>query len=239
MMFQPPIQRLATAGLAAFLIAGSVAGCRPEDPTRVAGWSMIDPAQRHAIGVTREPEYMKVSVPRGSHGLTPSQKAQVVEFAQRARAADAGNTKMAIAAPAGSNNEVESAYAVEEIRHLINESGVPETSVSLQAYRAEGERAAPVRIGFFRYVVDAPECGHWPTNLAREPENIPYPNFGCATQRNFANQVANPADLVEPRSETDRSSERRDETWGKYVRGEHTGADRSSGKDEKLEPIGR
>lgn len=239
MMYTAPIKRLAATAVAGIAIAGGVAGCRPEDPTRVAGWSMIDPAQRHAINVSREPERMNVAVPRGSYGLNPSQRAQVAEFAQRARAADAGNTKLAIAAPAGSANEVESSRAVEEIRHLFNESGIPETSITLQAYRAEGERAAPVRVAFFRYVVDAPECGHWPTNLAREPENIPYPNFGCATQRNFANQVANPADLVEPRSETDRSSERRDTTWGKYVKGDHTGAERSSGNDEKLDPIGR
>lgn len=214
----------------------ALAGCRPEDPTRVAGWSMIDPAQRHAIGVTREPEYLNVSVPRGSGGLNPAQRAQVLEFAGRARAADAGNTKLAIASPAGSANEIEAAAAVEEVRHLFNEAGIADTAVSLQTYRAEGGRSSPVRIGFFRYVVQAPECGHWPTNLARESQNIPYPNFGCATQRNFANQVANPADLVEPRSETDRSSERRDTQWGKYVKGETTGAQRSS--DEKTDDIG-
>lgn len=234
MMSQKPVQCLAVAMLASVALAG----CRPEDPTRVAGWSMIDPAQRHAIGVSREPEYLNISVPRGSRGLNPAQRAQVAEFADRARAADAGNTKLAIAAPAGSANEVEAAAAVEEIRHLFNESGIPDTSVALQAYRSEGGHSSPVRLAFFRYVVQAPECGHWPKNLAREPENIPYANFGCATQRNFANQVANPADLVEPRSETDRSSERRDTTWGKYVKGDHTGADRSPDKDEKLDPVG-
>ena len=88
-----------------------------------------------------------------------------------------------------------------------------------------------MRIAFIRYVAHAPECGNWSTNLAREPQNLPYPNFGCATQRNFANQVANPADLVEPRTETDRTSERRDVTWDKYTKGAATGAER--GPDEK------
>jgi pilus assembly protein CpaD len=54
--------------------------------------------------------------------------------------------------------------------------------------------------------------------------NLPYPNFGCATQRNFGAQVANPADLLGPRSETARSSERRDQVWSKYVKGAATGA---------------
>lgn len=217
------------------LAALAVAGCRDEEgPTRVAGWSLIDPAQRHPILVRREPEHLKLSVARGSHGLSPAQKAEVADFAARARAADAGNTKLVIAAPAGADNEIEAARAVDQIRYVLSESGIAETAVGLEGYSANGERTPPVRVSFTRYVAQAPECGNWPTNLAREPQNLPYHNFGCATNRNFGNMVANPADLIEPRSETDRSSERRGVVWGKYVKGDHTGADRPPDKDEKL-----
>lgn len=226
--------RRVAAALLMTVASVTLVGCRPdEDPTRVAGWSMIDPAQRHAIHVSREPEHLAVSVPRGSRGLSPAQRADVVEFAARARAADAGNTKLVIAAPAGSDNEIESSHAVDQIRALLSEGGIADSSIGLEAYRANREKLAPVRLAYFRYVAEAPECGYWPTNLARERENIPYPNFGCATQRNFANQVANPADLVEPRSETERSSERRDTTWGKYREGKPTGAER--GPDERID----
>lgn len=54
--------------------------------------------------------------------------------------------------------------------------------------------------------------------------NVPYPNLGCANQRNLAVMVANPADLLGPRTETARSSERRDQVWGKYVKGAATGS---------------
>lgn len=224
--------RTATVAVALALAGLALAGCRPdEDATRVQGWSQIDPAQRHPIAVSREPEVLTLKVPRGSHGLTPSQRNEVLEFAARARAADAGNTKLVVAAPAGSGNEVESAAAVDQVRRLLSDGGIPDTSVGLEAYNASGERVAPVKVAFFRYVAHAPECGEWPKNLAREPQNLPYHNFGCATQRNFANQVANPADLVEPRTETDRSSERRDATWTNYKSGKPTGAERSD--DEK------
>jgi pilus assembly protein CpaD len=46
--------------------------------------------------------------------------------------------------------------------------------------------------------------------------------MGCATQRNLAAMVADPEDLLHPRAETPRPSERRDVVWGKYVKGEPT-----------------
>ena len=83
----------------------------------------------------------------------------------------------------------------------------------------KGTRDPPIRVSYLRYVAQPPQCGDWSTNLAYEPMNLPYPNFGCAGQHNFGAMVANPADLLGPRSETARSSERRDQVWSKYVRG--------------------
>jgi pilus assembly protein CpaD len=39
--------------------------------------------------------------------------------------------------------------------------------------------------------------------------------------------VANPADLLGPRSQTARSGERRDQVWERYVNGQPTGAKRT------------
>jgi len=65
----------------------------------------------------------------------------------------------------------------------------------------------------------------------RDPQNMPWPNMGCATQRNFAAMVANPEDLLHPRGETPRPGERRDVVWDKYVAGEVTGS--KWGSEEK------
>ena len=56
----------------------------------------------------------------------------------------------------------------------------------------------PIRLSYLRYVAEAPECGQWPTNLAEDYRNLPYPNLGCAQQHNLAAQIANPADLLGP-----------------------------------------
>jgi pilus assembly protein CpaD len=44
--------------------------------------------------------------------------------------------------------------------------------------------------------------------------------------------VANPGDLLGPRTESDRPGERRDTAWDKYVRGESTASKKTD--DEKV-----
>ena len=68
-----------------------------------------------------------------------------------------------------------------------------------------------------------PNAAHWPTNLADDPRNLPYPNFGCAQQRNLAAQVANPADLLGPRTMEPADAERRDVVLDKYRQGQADG----------------
>lgn len=219
--------------VAASLAALTVAGCQhTDDHTRVAGWSLVDSAQRHPIMVSQKPAHLSIRVPRGSQALTPAQRAELLDFAQHFRATDGGNSRLVIAAPGGSGNEVAAMHAVQEIRALLVEYGYAESSMSVEAYHAERSQDPPVRVSYLRYVAEGPQCGNWSTNLAREPGNLPYPNFGCATQHNFAAQIANPADLLGPRSETPRAGERRGTVWDKYVKGESTSSSKS--EDEKV-----
>jgi pilus assembly protein CpaD len=148
------------------------------------------------------------------------------------RAIDSGNSRLVVAVPSGGANEVAAMYAVGEVRDILRDRGFGEAAISVEAYSAEGAADPPIRVSYMRYVAEAPACGDWSTNLADEPMNLPYPNLGCAQQRNLAVQVANPADLLGPRSETPRSSERRDTVFNKYIRGDSTGAKKSA--DERV-----
>ena len=213
------VLKLALASTAAMLIAGCKAA---EDGPQVAGWSVVDPTQRHPILVSQQPSNLSLKVPRGSTGMSPHQRAQVVDFLNRYRGGDSGNSKLVIAAPSGSANEVAAMQAVAEIRHLMRDGGFAETSITVEAYHEERDPQPAIRISYLRFVAEGPDCGKWTTNLAEEAKNLPYPNFGCATQRNFAAQIANPADLIGPRSMTPSPSERRDVVWGKYIKGEST-----------------
>ncbi len=198
-----------------------------DDPTRVAGWTLIDASQRHPILVSQEPTTQLVGIRRGSNGLSPAQRAELLNFAAHYRTTDAGNSRLIVAVPSGGANEVSAMYAVGEIRSLLTDQGFGESSISVEAYSADGAKDPPIRVSYMRYVAEPPQCGDWSTNLAYDPMNMPYPNLGCANQRNLGVMVANPADLLGPRSETPRSGERRDQVWGKYVRGDPTGARKS------------
>ena len=69
--------------------------------------------------------------------------------------------------------------------------------------------------------------------LPRTTRNLPYPNFGCAQQRNLAALIANPADLLGPRTMEPADPERRAVVFDKYRQGEATGAEKS--QDERIQ----
>ena len=62
-------------------LALSLAGCKTtDDPTRVAGWTLVDATQRHPILVSQEPTTLAVRVRRGASGLNSAQRAELVDF---------------------------------------------------------------------------------------------------------------------------------------------------------------
>jgi pilus assembly protein CpaD len=154
--------------------------------------------------------------------LTSHQRAQVIEFAGKFSAGGSGNSRLVISAPSGSANEVAAMQAVAELRHILRDAGFGEDAINVEAFHEDRDPQPPIRISYTRYVAEAPECGHFPANLTSGTNNLPHANLGCATQRNFANQVANPADLVAPRAMTAAAADRRDEGMKKYTKGEST-----------------
>lgn len=225
---------LRAASIALGVLAAAMGGCKHDfTAPQVAGWSMVDPSQRHPIIVSQQPQTMQIRVAAGSRGLTPRQRADVLEFADRSRASDAGNSRLIIQAPGGSANEIAAMHAVGEIRQILGDMGFPESSIAIEAYHAHDAEDATVRVSYLRYVAEAPVCGYWTTNLAEQRDNGNYPNFGCATQHNLAVSIANPADLVGPRTESDRPGERRDVVWDKYTKGKPTGAAKSDEEKTK------
>jgi pilus assembly protein CpaD len=223
---RPVVAQLLTVSF----LALALAGCKTFDDEpggHVAGWTIIDPTQRHPIMVSQKPSTVSLRVARGSQGLTPAQKGEVASFLQHYRTSDAGNSKLVIAVPSGSPNETAAVRAVGDIRQMITNFGFPEANVAIEPYREGRDTNAPIRLSYLRYVAEGPECGRWTTNLADDARNLPYPNFGCAQQRNLAAQIANPADLLGPRTMEPADAERRAVVFDKYRQGKITGAEKS------------
>jgi pilus assembly protein CpaD len=227
---RPTTARLAAVSVIALLVTACRLGDEPG--AHVAGWTAIDARQRHPIIVSEQPANLSVRIARGSTGLTPQQRAQVADFINRYSARDAGNGRIMVAAPSGSANEVAAMHAVADLRHIVRDFGISDANLSIQPYRAGGD--APLRIGYARFVAEAPECGgDWSTNLADDARNVPYPNLGCASQRNLAAQISNPADLLGPRTMQPGATERRDVVWDKFVKGDSTVAKKDA--EEKVQ----
>jgi pilus assembly protein CpaD len=227
------VLRPGLAFLTVSAVALALSGCKhTDDPTRVEGWTLVDASERHPILVSQQPTTHIVKVPPGANGLSGGQRAQLLDFADHYRATDNGASRLVIQAPSGGANEVSSMYAVSQIRALLTDQGFAENMISVEAYDANGTREPPIRVSYLRFVAEPPPCGNWSTNLANEPMNLPYPDLGCANQHNLGAMVANPADLLGPRSETARDSMRRDQVFTKYINGQPTGARKSP--DERV-----
>lgn len=227
------------AGLLLATAAVGLSGCRPgeEEPgVHVASWAMVDARQRHPIVVSNEPANLDLRIAASSNGLSPGQRAQAIDFFRRYRGSGADTARLAIGVPSGGANDVAAVRALADLRAIVHDAGISESEVSVRPYRAGRAANAPITMSFARFVAEAPECGAWPDNLASDRRNLPYANFGCASQRNLAVQVANPADLLGPRTVAPAAAERRDTVYEKYVAGKVTHADKSN--DERLQVKG-
>lgn len=225
-----PAKLAPKAAPAAFAIAFAVAlsGCSYDEIARKEpNFDLVEPAQRHPILVSQQPTNLALNIPRGSSGLSPRARAELLEFAQRFRTGDAGDSRLVIQAPSGSGNEIAAMQAVQQVRALLADYGFSDSLISVEAYQADRRAEAPVKVSYMRYVAEGPDCGHWTSNVAFTPNNLPMENLGCANQKNLAAMVSNPADLVVPRTMTPHSSERRDVVWDKYQKGEATDSRKS------------
>jgi len=70
-------------------------------------------------------------------------------------------------------------------------------------------------------------------------ENKPYFNLGCATQRNLAAMIDNPADLEQPRPEAPAYTERRSIAFERYRKGAATSTTYPEADKAKISETGK
>lgn len=196
--------------LAVMVIAtsGFVSACATNDPV-VTGTTSNDYRTRHPIVVSQAETTEDIVVSFNASRLSPRDHDVSVDFARRFKRS--GASSLAIMIPSGSRNEAAAKRIAYEVSQVMKENGVAERQIYIHHYQAAdyGE-AATVRLVFADLKASVPsECGQWDRDMVDNGQNENYYNFGCATQKNLAAMVANPADLLGPRGETEIDSTRR------------------------------
>jgi pilus assembly protein CpaD len=205
-------------------IASFVAGCNTFRDTAPTSFLVeSDYRARHPIGIKEGKKTLAVFVGAGRGGLSATQRAEVLAFAQNwKRDATGGIT---IDRPIGGPNERAARDTLKEVLSIITLAGIPEHGIGIRPYESNGDTIAPLRLKYSQLAAEAGPCGLWPDDLGasydlKHYENQHYHNFGCAQQRNLASMVANPADLVQPRAETPIYTAKRTFGMDKWRKGE-------------------
>ncbi len=229
---RPGISRLAV--VLAVGLAASAGGCRHLLDDEVAA-DLNDPVKRHPVAFAAEPEVLLVELAPGGNGLSANQEADVYRFVRRYKAESTGT--LSIDAPRAAGAHLQASRSARQVEAIVRDAGIDPSAVSATR-SGPAVRGAPVlRLSYDKTVAVAPQCGDWATDLGENRERLNYNNFGCATQRNFALNVANARDIIVPREESQRSSEVRSASWSKYIGGADSGSkDPASGSAAPATP---
>ena len=199
---------------------------------------------RHPIAIQEADRTVNIFVGNTRGGLSASQRADVIGLASVWLREGTGAIVAEV--PAGTSNARAAADSFREVRSLLAAAGVPPRGIIVRRYHPADERLfATIRLTYPRIAATAGPCGVWPEDLGPSIknkgylDNKPYWNFGCATQRNLASMIDNPADLVQPRPETPPYTARRSEGFEKYRKGTPTTTDYPEADKAKLSDTGK
>ncbi|MEW6769648.1 MAG: CpaD family pilus assembly protein [Pseudomonadota bacterium] len=232
--------------VAAALIGASVTlgACQTTSDTIVTSSVTNDYRQRHPIVVQEANRATEVFVGTARGGLTASQRADVMGLAQAWLREGTGG--IVIDMPVNTPNARVAKDSLHEIQAILSAAGIPPRGITIRSYNPSDPRLfATIRVNYPRIIADAGPCGIWPEDLGPSVnnkgyiENRPYHNFGCSTQRNLAAMVDNPADLVQPRSETPANGARRTEAFEKYRSGKTTATTYPESDKAKISDVGK
>ena len=177
------------------------------------------PLSRYVLRVEEDQDRIALAVHQ--HGLSATQRQALAELAGRYRTT--GRSGMVIEVP--TSGDQTTGAAASHIASALEAQGVSRAEISVVTYEGPAERA-PVVAGFTTIRPHVPRCGTQWGNLGRTANNDGASNFGCAVNANLAAQIADPNDIVAPRTMTPPSAQRRTVVFDAYRQGQATSAQR-------------
>jgi pilus assembly protein CpaD len=189
---------IAAVGIAITAITGCGESARVSDEFHPR---LTDPLRRHPIVMVAETATLDLAGATGDKGLEARAFIETTRFVRNFR--HEGRGTLNIAVPRGSGSGI--SRRVHHVRNIAWRNGVPPERIRVVSRRGHGG----VTLSYDRIAAVGPTCGDWSEDVTRNRQNLPYPNYGCAHQRNLAAMTANPTDLVVPAAETPRGSDTR------------------------------
>ena len=199
---------------------------------------------RHPIAVQEGNRSIVIFVGHARGGLSAPQRNDVMGLAQTW--VREGTGAIVADVPIDTANARAAAASFREIQSVLMAGGVPSRAITLRHYRPDDPLTLPtIKLSYPKISAVAGPCGLWPEDLGPNidnpgyNENKPYHNFGCATQRNLAAMIDNPADLEQPRPETPAYTSRRNIAFERYRKGVATTTTYSEADKAKLSDTGK
>ncbi|MEY9180651.1 pilus assembly protein CpaD [Bradyrhizobium sp. USDA 326] len=203
-----------------------------------------DYRQRHPIAVQEGKRSIVIFVGKARGGLSPAQHSDVAGIARDWTREGTGSVIVDV--PVDTANSRAAAATYQEIRSVLASGGVPSRAIVQHPYRPEDPGLLPtIRLSYSKIAAVAGPCGLWPEDIGPsilDPgynENRPYFNLGCASQRNLAAMIDNPADLEQPRAETPAYTARRNIAFERYRKGTTTATPYPESDKAKLSDTGK
>ena len=224
-------------------LAALMAGCKTTSHEETTASIPNDVRLRHPIVVREKTQAMTVFIGDRRDNLTPAQRAEVGALAGGWRAEASGG--FIIDVPVGGPNERAATSAAREIRSILSATGVPAHAIQVKANHSQDPvQLGTIRISYPKMAAETGPCGLWPHDIGPSNDllhwsNKPHWNHGCAVQRNLAAQVANPADLVQSRSEAPALAARRSTVLEKYRKGDSTATIYPDANKGKISDLGQ
>jgi pilus assembly protein CpaD len=193
-----------------------LSGCATRVQHTHVGAVPDDYRTNHPIVIAEQDHVLDLPVGKYSHKLNLKTGDTIQSFAQNYL--KSGSSYLTIMKPTGAGNSPAAAsYSTQVLKKLVH-FGVPKGQITITPYDAQGYGdSASIRLIYSAISASTHECGKWSEDmLANSSDNKNYENFGCATQNNIAQQIANPLDLLSPRGSSPVDAARRATAIGTY-----------------------
>ena len=203
-----------TASLLSALVVSLSACAKPHDniTTSCIG---TDYRKTHPILVSEQTLQMQLLVDTDARGLSFDDMQRVEEFASRFK--QAKGKVLRVHRPMESDNKAGIDRVLPKVLKVLKANGLSRRHISLGSYEEKDEsKQGVIHLSYRALAASVHDCGNWEGDLTDNFANQNYGNFGCASQANFAAQLADPRDLVAPRAQGPIDAEQRANTIERY-----------------------